>query len=434
MDILPAPDYLSSMAVAPEASYEGAPLGGRTVLTVEEALVEVLSQVPVMPSEKVGLLEGLGRVLAEDVASPRDLPPYDVSQMDGFALRSADVRSASAAAPVTLSVVARSVAGKGTDRPVGAGEAARVTTGAPVPAGADAVVMQEETEREGDVLRVKLASSPRDFIRSRGADVHQGDRVLGPGTLLCPPHIALLASLGRSQVRVHQRPRAAILSTGDELCDLDDLDLGGRLVDSNTWALCALVLAAGGQPVRLGLARDDPDEIARMLADAQRCDVVLTSAGVSVGDRDYVKEVLGRLGVELRFWRVAMKPGKPLAFGTRGSQLFFALPGNPTSAMVSFEQFVRPALLKMGGRQGLVRPLLRATLDGSLTKKKGLVHFVRAQTRVEDGALVARPVGRQDSGLVSSMAEADSLIVLAADLERVAAGSEVRVQLLDRTT
>ncbi|HEY3452246.1 MAG TPA: gephyrin-like molybdotransferase Glp [Myxococcales bacterium] len=401
------------------------------MLTVEEALAEVLSQVPVMPSEKVGILQALGRVLAEEVASPRDLPPYDVSQMDGYALRAADVRQASPSSPVKLSIVARSVAGKGADRPIGPGEAARVTTGAPIPAGADAVVMQEETEREGDTLRVKLASGQRDFIRSQGADVHAGDRVLVPGALLSPAHVALLASLGRSQVRVHQRPRVAILSTGDELCDLDELDIGGRLVDSNTWALCALVLAAGGEPVRLGLAKDDPEEIARRLSDASRCDVVLTSAGVSVGDRDYVKEVLGKLGVELRFWRVAMKPGKPLAFGTRGTQLFFALPGNPTSAMVSFEQFVRPALLKMGGRQSLARPLMKATLDGTLSKKKGLVHFVRARTQVVDGALVAKPVGRQDSGLISSMAEADSLIVLPADLERVEPGGEIRVQLLD---
>ncbi|MGC4114335.1 MAG: molybdopterin molybdotransferase MoeA [Myxococcales bacterium] len=217
-----------------------------------------------------------------------------------------------------------------------------------------------------------------------------------------------------------------------------DAEHAGRLVDSNTWALCALVLAAGGEPVRLGLAKDDPEDIASKLSDAACCDVVLSSAGVSVGDRDYVKEVLGKLGVELRFWRVAMKPGKPLAFGTKtrpersqgGAQLYFALPGNPTSAMVSFEQFVRPALLKMAGRQVLTRPLLKATLDGTLTKKKGLVHFARARTRVVDGSLVATPVGRQDSGLVSSMAEADSLIVLPEDLERVDPGGEIRVQLL----
>lgn len=411
------------------------------MLTVEQALAEVLAQVSVMPSEKVCLLEALGRVLAEEVASPRDLPPYDVSQMDGYALRAADVKQASAASPATLVIVARSVAGRGADKPIGPGEAARVTTGAPLPAGADSVVMQEETEREGHTLKVKLASGAHDFIRSRGADVHAGDRVLAPGALLSPAHIALLASLGRSQVRVHQRPRVAILSTGDELCDLDELcrpdgrrsaaEHAGLLVDSNTWALCALVLAAGGEPVRLGLAKDDPDEIARMLSQASRCDVVLSSAGVSVGDRDYVKEVLGKLGVELRFWRVAMKPGKPLAFGTKGSQLFFALPGNPTSAMVSFEQFVRPALLKMGGRQSLALPLMKATLDGSVTKKKGLVHFVRARTQVVDGALVARPVGRQDSGLISSMAEADSLIVLPAEIEKVGPGAEVRVQLLN---
>jgi molybdopterin molybdotransferase len=401
------------------------------MLTVEEALEKVLSRVPVLPAEKVGLLEALGRVLAEDVSSPRDLPPDDVSQMDGYSLRSADAGRA----PFTLGVVARSVAGQGTDRPIGEGEAARITTGAPLPRGADAVVMQEETERQGDSLTVKVVVPPGAFVRRRGADVARGGRCLSCGELLGPARVSLLAALGRSQIAVHQRPRVAVLSTGDELCDLDDLDLvrssPGRIVDSNTWAACAQVLAAGGVPVRLGLARDDPDAIARALAAAERCDVVVTSAGASVGERDFVKDVLATLGVELAFWRVAMKPGKPLAFGERGERLYFALPGNPTSAMVSFEQFVRPALLKMAGRSTLSRPLLEARLEGSLAKKAGLVHFVRAATRVVDGRLASRPVARQDSGLVSSMAEADSLIVLPREVEEIADGSQVLVQLLD---
>ncbi|MBI5544526.1 MAG: molybdopterin molybdotransferase MoeA [Deltaproteobacteria bacterium] len=411
------------------------------MLTVEEALAEILGQVPRMPAESAGLLETLGRVLAEEVSSPRDLPPHDVSQMDGYAVRSEDLRGACAGSPAQLSVVARSVAGRGTDRPVREGEAARVLTGAPLPEGADAVVVQEETERDGDLLRVKVAPSPRDFVRARGADLAAGCAALAQGTLLGPAQIALLASVWRSQARVFQRPRVAVLSTGDELLDLDGLCSSGaaaaapvpqRIIDSNSWSLCAQVLAAGATPVRLGLAPDDPEAIGRALDAAARCDVVLTSAGVSVGERDFVKDVLARRGVELRFWRVAMKPGKPLAFGLKGGQLYFALPGNPTSAMVSFEQFVRPALLTMAGRRSVRRTRLMASLEGTLAKKAGLVHFVRARSRVDAGGrLVAAPVPRQDSGLISSMAQADSLIVLPAAVEKVASGEAVEVQLLD---
>jgi molybdopterin molybdotransferase len=404
------------------------------MLTVEEALAEVLSAVPLMPAERVALLDSLGRALAEDLASPRDLPPFDVSQMDGYAVRIADLADAAERSPVRLSVVTRSVAGQGADRPVGQGEAARVMTGAPLPAGADAVVMQEQTDRAGDSVSVKHRPAPREFVRSRGADLARGGIALRAGALVGPAQIALLASLGRSQVAVRQRPRVAVLSTGDELCDLDDLRLANenRIIDSNSWGLCAQILAARAVPVRLGLARDDPAEIARALHGAQRCDALVTSAGVSVGERDFVKEVLSTMGVELRFWRVAMKPGKPLAFGSLEGRPVFALPGNPTSAMVSFDQFVRPALLKMAGWRTPARPKLRARLEGTISKRPGLVHFVRARTRVgPDGQILAQPVPRQDSGLVSSMAEADSLIVVPAAAESLADGAEVAVLLLD---
>ncbi len=398
------------------------------MLTVAEALDQILQQVQALPAEQVGLWECLGRVLAEDVVSPRDLPPHAVSQMDGYAVRGADLATPGA----TLTVVGAAFAGDGTTTAIGPGQAARIMTGAPVPEGADTVVMQEEATREDDSVTFKRAAAKGEFVRARGADQSRGTRALPAGTLLGPPHVALLASIGRSQLKVTQRPRVGVLSTGDELCDLDELHGGTqRIVDSNTWAIGAQVIAAGGIPVRLGRAADDPAAIERALKGAGHCDVVLTSAGASVGERDYVREVLARRGVELAFWRVAMKPGKPVAFGARGEQLYFALPGNPTSAMVSFEQFVRPALLKLAGRRLLTRPLLQARLEAPLTKKAGLVHFVRARAHLEDGLVVVKPVSRQDSGLISSMAEANALIALPAELETAPAGATVKVQLLD---
>ncbi len=400
------------------------------MLPVPEARARILAAAAPLASERLTLSSALFRVLAEDVFSGRALPAHDASMRDGYALRAQDVTATSEAEPVRLKVTARSAAGHPSPTGVGPGEAARILTGAQVPAGADAVVMQEHTRVEGDEVLVLAPVGAGDFVRPRGSETQANALALPRGTLLTPAAIGLLAELGRCVVPVHQRPRVALLATGDELCELD-APPGDRIVDSNTWGLSSQVLAAGGEPVRLPIARDDLPQIERALASAARCEVVLTSAGISVGERDFVKEALANLGIALDFWQVAMRPGKPFAFGARGAQLFFGLPGNPTSGMVCFEQFVRPALLRLQGRAIVERPLLRAVLERPARKEKGLTFFVRAATRVEDGRLFTQPVSRQDSGLVSSMATANSLIVLGPELERAKAGDEVFVQPLD---
>jgi molybdopterin molybdotransferase len=400
------------------------------MLSAQDALAQILAESSPLPAERVPLQEAAFRVLCEDVASPRDLPPFDASQMDGYALRAADISSACESRPARLQVTSRIDAGATPSRAVGPGEAARIMTGAPLPPGADCVVMQEKTRADGEFVEIRTAAQPGDFVRRRGAEITSGGRALASGTPLGPAQLAFLASVGRSTVAVHQRPRVAILTTGDDLCSVDESP-GQRIVDSNSYSLAALVASSGGIPVRLGIARDDRAEILGALRGAAHCEVVLTSAGVSVGERDFVREVLAELGVTERFWRVAIKPGKPLAFGTAGPRLFFGLPGNPTSSMVCFEQFVRPALRKLQGQPSPCRPRLRATLETPIVKAAGLTHFVRATTSVREGRLTARPVPRQDSGLVSSMAEANSLVVLEPQVERVEAGAEVTVELLD---
>ena len=401
------------------------------MLTVDEAREQILSEVSVLPAERVGVAEALFRVLAEDVTSARELPPFDNSQMDGYAVRSAELAGASEANPISLRVTSKIHAGETPSIPVGPGEAARIMTGATMPQGADAVVMQEQTRAEGDRVQIQIAPKPGEFVRPRGEDAKIGERALTRGTVLGPAQIALLAALGRSQASVVHRPRVGVLSTGDELCEID-AQAPDRIVDSNSWGLCAQIEAAGAIPVRLGIARDDRSEIARLVSAGARCDVVLTSAGVSVGERDFVKEVLESQGVDLRFWKVAMKPGKPLVFGVRGEQLFFGLPGNPTSSMVSFDQFVRPALLKLQGHTVLARPRLTATLGAAFRKPKGLTFFVRAMTRIEGGGFVTRPVARQGSGLIRSMADANSFLIFGSDSEGAQEGSPVEVELFDR--
>jgi molybdopterin molybdotransferase len=279
--------------------------------------------------------------------------------MDGYAVRRQDAAGAAPDRPVELRVAFEVAAGSAPEASLGPGEAVRVFTGAPIPPGADAVVRQEDTEREGERLRVLVAPAPREHIRDAGEDIQAGERVLEPGTPLGPAHLGLLASLGRSVVPVHQRPRVAMLSSGDELVEPDGDVAGGRIVSSNSYSLAAQCREIGAEPVYLGIARDTPEDVERHFRAGLRADVLVSSAGVSVGDHDYVRGVLEKIGCRLLFWGVRMKPGYPLAFGRfereRGP-LVFGLPGNPVSAMMTFEQFVRPALRKMMGFSRWCRP------------------------------------------------------------------------------
>ena len=410
----------------------------RQGLSVDEAQRTILDVTPVLPAETVAVRDALARVLTRPVRSTRTLPPADVSAMDGYALRRSDVVGASAGEPRELPVVYEVAAGAQADRPLAHGEAARIFTGAPLPPGADAVVRQEDTERDGATVRILVEAEPRAHVRDAGEDIRAGDVVLEAGDCLRAPQIGLLASLGRTIVSVHQRPRVAILSGGDELVEPDGDVAGGRIVSSNSYTLAAQCLEIGAEPAYLGIASDTPEDIEAHLRGGLRADVVVSSAGVSVGDRDYVRDVLQKLGCPLLFWGVHMKPGYPLAFGRFGEDgagapgpLVFGLPGNPVSAMVTFEQFVRPALRKMCGQRAWFRPTIQATLGHDFTKKAGRLHFERVQLENRQGEVVAGSTGSQSSGVLRSMSLAQGLLIFPAEATELKAGDRATVQVID---
>jgi molybdopterin molybdotransferase len=403
-------------------------------ISVAEAQQIVLDACPVLGCETVASVDAQGRVLAAPVISGRTLPPADCSAMDGYAVRVEDLAGASESAPVELSVVYEVAAGGQGERPLAAGEAARIFTGAPIPPGADSVVIQEDTSARGDRVEVPVAPRPGENIREAGEDIRRGDAVLEAGTLLGPAHLGMLASLGRSLVQVHQRPMVAILSGGDELVDPDGDAAGGRIVSSNTYSLAAQCREVGAEPINLGIARDAPEHLERLLRNGLRADFLVSSAGVSVGDHDYVRPVLEKLGCRLLFWGVLMKPGYPLAFGRfeeGDGPLVFGLPGNPVSAMVTFEQFIRPAIRKATGHSAWFRPVVRARLAETLTKKAGRLHFVRVQLAERNGRIEATSTGNQSSGVLRSMSLAHGLMVFPADATEIKADAEVRVQVID---
>jgi molybdopterin molybdotransferase len=415
----------------------------RTGIAVEEARRLVLDGIAPLPPETVTVPDALGRVLAVPVTAGRTLPPADCSAMDGYALRAADLAGATRAAPRELALAFEVAAGAAAPRPLRPGEAARIFTGAPLPEGADSIVMQEDTEASGARVRFFAAPAQGEHVRAAGEDVRAGETVLEAGTRLGAAQLGLLASLGRSFVPVHRRPRVAILSGGDELVEPDQDAAGGRIVASNAWSLAAQCAEAGALATNLGIARDTEQDLERLLRAGLASDVLLSSAGVSVGDHDHVRPVLEKLGCRLVFWGVEMKPGYPFTFGrfdegprarsagTGAGPLVFGLPGNPVSALVSFEQFVRPALLRLAGRRTLTRPLLRVQLGETLRKKAGRLHFVRVTLAREGERFVARSTGNQSSGVLRSMALAQGLLVFPAAATELAAGSSADVQLLD---
>ncbi len=400
-------------------------------ITVGEAREIVLGDVHPVGTEKIPIPESLGRVLAETVTSPWDIPPVDNSAMDGFAVRAAELVRASPEHPVSLEVIEELPAGRIAKRSVGEGTAIRIMTGAPIPAGADAVVRMEDSRSEGSLALMQVAVQRGEHVRRAGEDVQRGQTVLETGIMLTPAAIGMLASLGRAFVRVNQQPRVAVLSTGDELVDVDGDRRDGKIIASNTYSLAAQVRECGAIPVVLGIAADTREAVEAGFREAMTCDVILSSGGVSVGDYDFVNDVLRHLGSEMKFWRVSMKPGHPLAFGLLGGKPVFGLPGNPVSCMVSFEQFVRPALLRMMGHRHIFRPVVRARLSRTLRQKPGRTAFLRViVTRVRDG-LAVDTTGNQSSGVLLSMVQANGLLVFPADQAELAQGSWADVQIID---
>jgi molybdopterin molybdotransferase len=400
------------------------------VIDIGEAQRKVLEEIPVLGRERVYIVEALGRVLAQDVAAKRDVPSGDNSAMDGYCCRHEDVAGTNSANPAKLRIIGDSPAGWPFEGSVGPGEAVRIMTGGLIPSGADTVIMVEHTRREGDHVLCLRDPGPDANIRRHGEDVKAGEVVLSVGDIIRPPEVGMLATLGHAYVHVYQRPIVAILSTGDELVDLDEPFTDGKVVCSNSYSVAAQVIECGALPLSLGIASDDEADQRARLSDGLRADVIITSGGVSVGKYDLVKDALSNLGMKVKFWKVAMKPGKPLVFGTIGNKPVFGLPGNPTSAMISFEQFVRPALLKMMGHVRLFRPLIEATLAEDLGITSDRLHLVRCKVFEQDGNMMAVTTGTQSSGALRSMVLADGLMILPPEESPFEAGHRVRVQLL----
>ena len=404
------------------------------MIPVREARDIVLGRIPILGTEKVELFSSLGRVLAEDIAAPHDVPPYDNSAMDGYAVRSEDVRAATRENPVVLEVLEDLPAGYVSQHSVGKQQAIRIMTGAPIPKGADAVVRVEDTTRgEGQKVLIFHAVPPQYDTRLAGEDIRQGEIILHKGKLIRPAEIGLLASIGRSSIQVYQRAQVAILSTGDELVEIDEPLQPGKIINSNSYSLAALVLEAGAIPIQLGIAKDTREDLEEKFSYGLRTDIIISSGGVSVGDYDLVKDILNNSGSEMQFWKVCMKPGKPQAFGSIAGKPTFGLPGNPVSSMVSFEIFVRPALLKMMGHTQIYRAVVSATIEEAIRKTDERKHFVRVTLRNEQGRYVASTTGAQGSGILSSMSKANGLAIIAEKRMSVQAGEKVPVMVLDQS-
>ena len=402
------------------------------MLSVEEATDQLLAYFQTLEPETVPLLESLGRVLAEDVYADVDIPPLSNTAMDGYALRAADTAGASGAAPVELRIVADLAAGYVSEVLVVPGTAIRIMTGAPIPGGADAVLPFEDAERNGKVVRIVRPVQLKANVRDAGEDVQKGELVLHQGRRIRPQDVGMLATVGRRQVQVTRRPRVAILATGDEVVEVDAPLGPGKIRNSNSYSNAAQVLATGGVPVLLGIAHDQVEDLTAKIRQglAQKVDLFLTSGGVSVGDFDVVKQVLAAEG-EMTFWRVRMKPGKPLAFGRIGGVPLLGLPGNPVSAMVSFELFARAAILKMLGQRNGERPSVEAALVDGMKSKDGRRHFVRVRVEEKDGAYQARLTGDQGSGRLSTMVEANGLPIIPEEGSSAPPGSKGRVMMLE---
>ncbi|TEU15715.1 MAG: molybdopterin molybdotransferase MoeA [Anaerolineales bacterium] len=409
------------------------------MLSVEEALARVLAAFEPLPPERVPVLETLGQVLAEDTYANMDIPPLTNTAMDGYAVRAADTADASPEQPVRLRIVYDLAAGYTTDVAVTPETAIRIMTGAPIPPGADAVVRFEDTKRDGEWINVLKGVPVGKNVRQAGEDVKKGALILPRGTEIRPQEVGMLAALGHKEAWVHRRPRVAILATGDEVIEVDAPWQPGKIRNANSFSNAAQVVRYGGVPISLGIARDDVKELTAKIRAGleQGANLFLTSGGVSVGDFDVVKTVLAAEG-EMGFWRVRMKPGKPLAFGHIGPSAssgcrapLLGLPGNPVSAMVSFELFARPAILKMLGKTRLDKPTVEATLLDEITRKDNRRHYLRVMLEEREGKYLARLTGDQGSGILLSMVQAQGLAVIPEDVDHLPAGARVQVMMLD---
>jgi molybdopterin molybdotransferase len=401
------------------------------MIACQDALREILRRVRPLGAETVPLAEAAGRTLAADVRAADPVPPFAKATMDGYAVRAADTKGAAGGTPVVLDVIEDLPAGRTSRKSLGPGRAIRIMTGAPLPRGCDAVAMVEDTEKDGTRVIVRAAVDPGDNIGSAGEDVRKGERVLEKGRVVGPAEIGMLAAVGRASVRVARRPLLAVIATGDEIVEPGERLGPGRIRNANGYSLTAQADQAGAQAVYLGIARDNPAALKRTLRKAEGADILVLSGGVSVGDYDLVRDELIGSGVKPVFWRVSIKPGKPTFFGTSGRRLVFGLPGNPTSAMVTFHLFVRPAIDTMLGRAETGPRPGKAVLARTIVLEPGRTQFLRAVLAVEGAELRADPFPDQRSGVLRSMVASRALIVVPSTTGRLEKGALVDILHLE---
>ena len=405
-----------------------------TALSAAEAAGRILEDIERQPALRIPLDDARGSVLAEDVVSPLDIPAWTNSAMDGYAARGEDVRGASESSPVQLRVVEHLPAGKFPSRPIGPGECARIFTGAPLPNGSDSVIRQEDTDLGAETVTIVKDRDVGVNIRRAGEDIKRGSTVLTAGTELRPAHLGVLASLAVAHPLVYRRPRVAILGSGDEIVDVDQPEAilsGRKIASSNTHTLVALVREAGGEPVNLGIAADDPGSLRDHLARAMDCDLLVTTAGISVGEHDYLRLVMEDMGGELRFWKLRMRPGAPVGFGVLDRLPWIGLPGNPVSTMVTFELFVRPAIRRMMGHRLYFRRSAPVRVAETISVRPRLQHFLRGVVSEGPSGFEARLTGPQGSGILTSMVQANALLIIPEGQFETAAGSTVSALILD---
>ncbi len=414
----------------------------KLMISVGQAREIILKNIfPIKKIEFLNITASLNRISAIDIKAKENIPPFNNSAMDGFAIMAKDSFGASKENPKVLEVIEDVPAGYAAKKRVKSQQAIRIMTGAPLPKGADSVIMVEDTSSETNPK--SQIPNPKQFVeifkeiklgenvRYAGEDVKIGEVVIKKGSLLKSGHIGMLASLGISKIKVYRRPKIAILATGDELLEIEDRLKPGKIRNSNTYSLFAQVIRTGAIPIILGIARDKRSEIETKIKKGLRADMLLVSGGISVGDYDFVKDVLADLGMEMKFWKVAMRPGKPLAFGMIKRISVFGLPGNPVSSMIAFEEFVRPAILKMAGSIELFRFHLPAIMKEDFQKKIGLRYFLRAVLENKNGTLFASLTGPQGSGILKSMVLANGIVELPEDITQVRSGERVMVTYLD---
>lgn len=402
------------------------------MLPVNEALKIIFASIKPLASERISIEHASGRVLFEDVISYRDIPFTDNSAMDGFAVISQDVMKASDDNPVVLKIVEELPAGKVPAKRIKSGECAKIMTGGIMPEGADAVVMVEFTEEENkNEVKIYKSVKKGENVRFKGEDIKAGSVVLKAGTILRPQEIGLLAAIGRASVYVYQQPIVGVLSTGSELINIDEELSAGKVVDSNSYSIISALKNAGAIPVPLGIAKDTEKEIKEKILTTRAVHILITSGGVSVGEFDLVKDLFNEIGCNMRFWKVAIKPGKPFAFGLLNGIPLFGLPGNPVSSFVAFEIFVRPVILRMQGVKNIFRRSFKATMTVDFRNKPGRTHFVRGILKWDNEQLKVKPSGEQGSAMLSSLSRANCLIVIPAEKGDLKKGEVVNIIPLD---